>query len=157
MSQVLLYAPPTFSGIISNTPSGTTYNVVPKTVFAVDDRDVALLFSYGFISAPPPVNSGGGVVYPRVVDGTTDTLLVADNGNGVQYTNSGAVTVTVPAGLEAFQCFLIQAGAGAVTPTTDETTVITNRQSQTATAGQWAVVSLTSISADNFVLAGDTA
>lgn len=110
----------------------------------------------GQTGATGATGAGSSTVFPRVVSGTTDTLLSDDNGNGVQYTNAGAVTVTVPAGLGAFQCFLIQAGAGVVTPTTDGTTVISNRQGHTGTGGQWAVVSLTSTTTDNFDLAGDT-
>ena len=104
-----------------------------------------------------PTGAFGPITYPRVVSGTTDTLSSDDNGKGVQYTNAGAVTVTIPAGLGAFQGFLIQRGSGAVTPTTDGTTVITNRQGHTSTAGAEAVTSLTSTFADNFIFAGDTA
>ena len=111
----------------------------------------------GTTGATGATGSFGPITYPRVVSGTTDTLSVDDNGKGVQYTNAGAVTVTVPAALGAFQGFLIQSNTGAVTPTTDGTTVITNRQGHTATAGQGAVTSLTSIFADNFIFAGDTA
>lgn len=101
--------------------------------------------------------AGLGVAYPREVAGTTDTLSADDNGGGVQYLSGSDVTVTVPAGLEDFECFLIQMDAGIVTPTTDGTTVIANRQSHTGTAGQYAVVSLIATSADNFVMGGDTA
>lgn len=40
---------------------------------------------------------GGTVLVTRVVSGTTDTLQVGDMGRVVEYTNSSAVTVTVPA------------------------------------------------------------
>jgi len=60
----------------------------------------------------------------RVVSGTTDTLLAADDGNVVTYNNAGAITVTVPSGLGAnYSVTCIQLGAGQVTFTASGTTL----------------------------------
>lgn len=99
---------------------------------------------------------GFGVVFPRTVAGTTDTLLASDNGKGILYTSDSPVAITVPVDLGAFQCFAIQGGAGTLTFTPTGGAVLRNRQSHNSTGGQWAVVSLTSSTADNFDLAGDT-
>lgn len=95
--------------------------------------------------------------YPRTISGTTGTLLDSDNGHGVQCTNAGAVTLTIPAGLGPFTCYVIQSGAGTVTLAAASGVTLTNRQSHTGTAGQYAVISLITTAANVFVLAGDTA
>ena len=57
MSQVLLFSPPNFRGVITDTPSGTGYSTAPGQTIAADERDVALLLTYGFTSAAPPVST----------------------------------------------------------------------------------------------------
>ena len=94
--------------------------------------------------------------YPREISGTTGALTAGDNGLGVQCTNAGAVTLTVPTGLGAFQCFVMQMGAGAVTITNDGTTTVAGF-SGVATAGQYAIVSLVSTEEDVFVVGGAAA
>mgnify|MGYP003111019668 FL=1 len=89
--------------------------------------------------------------------GTTYTLLAADLGKIVKFTNGSAITVTLPNNLGlGFTCTVIQYGAGQITFATSSSTLY-NRQSHTKTAGQYGVVSLISCVADVFVLAGDTA
>jgi hypothetical protein len=88
--------------------------------------------------------------------GTSRTLKPSDNEAIIAFTNGSAVTLTVPVGLGNFQCGILQLGAGQVTPTASSTT-INNRQSQTKTAGQYALASLIAYTADTFILAGDTA
>jgi len=95
---------------------------------------------------------------PKVILGTTYTLQQADNYRALYFTNGSAVTLTVPRNLGAgFTVLLIQYGAGAVTPTAGTGVSIHNRQSQTATAGQYAQCSLFAPVADNFIFGGDTA
>jgi hypothetical protein len=87
--------------------------------------------------------------------GASYTLLPSDNGKVVTLNNATAITLTVPAGLGAgFNCVVIQLGAGAATFTASSTT-IHQRQSLTATAGQYAVARLTAYAADTFALSGD--
>lgn len=94
--------------------------------------------------------------YPRLVSGTTDILLAADNGKGIQYSSGASVTVTVPAGLGAFQCFAIQTGSGQVNFVGDDGVTIENWQDQFWTKSLWAEVSLTSLETNLYVLAGVT-
>lgn len=90
------------------------------------------------------------------VSGTSKTLGASDNGVVLMCTSGSATTITVPTGLDVgFNVTVIQAGAGQVSFSASSTT-INNRQSQTKTAGQWAVVSLFQRTTNNFVLAGDT-
>src|SRR5215217_4279687 len=73
------------------------------------------------------------VLDTRVVTGTTDTLLLADDGGLVKYTSSSAVTVTLPANfpvdfsvtllrLGAVVTFALGSGASAI-PDPDPTTI----------------------------------
>ena len=90
-------------------------------------------------------------------DSTARVLSADDSGAFLYFTNAGAITLTVPAGLgKGFEVGIVQGGAGQVTPTSDGTT-INNRQSFTKTAGQWAFIALLAVSADTFVLTGDGA
>ncbi len=94
----------------------------------------------------------------RTVSGTSDILLAEDNGGAVRYTSESAITITYPAGLgEGFNVLLIQRGVGAFTVQDDGTTTIMNRQSQFDSAGEGAECSLFADTADNAILAGDTA
>ena len=88
--------------------------------------------------------------------GTSYILEASDWGRLVTCTNAAAITLWVPAGLPAgFRCRIAQGGAGRVTVTADGTTV-SNRQSQTKTAGQHAVVELVGTALDTYLLFGDT-
>lgn len=95
----------------------------------------------------------------RVVAGTTDTLSASDNDRTIVYTSASAVAVTVPAGLgSAFECMILQDGAGQVTLTAGAGVTINNRNAFTKTAAQYAAISLVArATADNYVLAGDGA
>jgi len=130
-------------------PSGRTYSIVNGQVTVVPG-DVGTLLGYGFwLGQGPRINT---------IAGTTYTVLPSDNGAILSFTNGGAITLTVPSGLSTeFSCGIIQAGAGQVTPTAATGVTISNRQSQTKTAGQYAFMSLTSIAQDIYILAGDGA
>lgn len=91
------------------------------------------------------------------ISATSYSLTEIDNGAALVFDNANPVTLTVPIGLVVgFECVIVQNGAGQVTPTASGTT-INNRQSQTKTAGQYAIMSLIAIAADTFILAGDGA
>lgn len=89
---------------------------------------------------------------------TADYTLTPDDNGGIIGINSGTgKAVTVPQFLPiGFNCEVVQLGAGQVTFNTSSTTV-SNRSSHTKTAGQYARVSLCSLTADVFILSGDTA
>jgi len=91
---------------------------------------------------------------------TSRTLSASDNGKVIRCSNSGNVAISVPSGLgDGYSVTIIQENTGQVTISEVAASGVTinNRQSHTKTAGRWATVSLVAITANNFVLAGDTA
>ena len=84
--------------------------------------------SCGNVAAPNPITTSGTIdagISIRTVSGTTDTVLAADCGNLVGYTNSGAKAVTLPqagtAGFATrafFQFCNYNTGTATITPTT---------------------------------------
>ncbi len=100
-------------------------------------------------SAPARVNRISDLAY---------TLKDTDNGKTLVFAAAADVALTVPAGLgTGFQCALVQGGAGQVTVSAGAGAAVSNRQGQTKTAGQYAVMSLLAIAPDNYALAGDGA
>lgn len=58
------------------------------------------------------------------VDATTArTLAASDNNTTIRFTNSGAITVTVPTAFSGFSCVIENAGTGTVTLATSSTTL----------------------------------
>ena len=89
--------------------------------------------------------------------GTTYTLQASDFGKILKFTSSNAITLTVPHNLViGFNCTVIQNGLGQITFSDNTSSTLYNRQSHTKTAGQYAVVKLTSCVANQFILSGDT-
>ncbi|GGD45659.1 hypothetical protein [Pseudoxanthomonas indica] len=99
----------------------------------------------------------------NVQTGTTYTLQASDCGKVVEFTNSSAVTVTLPNNLAAhFTCSIVQAGSGQVTLSAASGATLRNRQSHTKTAGQWGWLSTyvranSGGSAAEYVMSGDSA
>lgn len=94
--------------------------------------------------------------------GTSYTILAADSGKLVDYTNSSAITVTLPATFAVgFNCDWLQGGAGQITFAAASGGTLVNRQSHTKSYGQYAGGSLlvranSGGSAAQWVLFGDT-
>lgn len=89
--------------------------------------------------------------------GTAYTLIDTDNGRVVAFTSGSAVTLTVPSGLGAgFSCSVVQYGAGQVTVATGAGATLRVRASANKTAGQYAVASILSVVANEYILVGDT-
>ena len=89
--------------------------------------------------------------------GTTYTLAASDNGKVVTLNNGSAITVTIPTGLVGgFNCLLVQKGAGQVTIAGAGGVTLSNRSTQTKTAGQHAIVTLVHIGGEVYILSGDT-
>lgn len=88
---------------------------------------------------------------------TNYTLVAADTGKTVTINSGSAATLTVPTGLPVgFNVDIAQFGTGQITISGAVGVTINNRQSQTKTAGQYAVVSLLSTTTNAFILSGDT-
>lgn len=99
-----------------------------------------------------------------VVDtGTTLTLSGSHRGRILTQNNASAITTTLPNSLEiGFSVTVYQKGAGQITFAAGSGATLVNRQTQTKTAGQYAVVTLfveanSGGTAAVWVLAGDTA
>lgn len=99
----------------------------------------------------------------RTVSGTTDALTPGDCGNGVIYTNAGAVTVTLPNNFPPMcSVAAIQRGAGKVSPSAAAgASILANPHSFTGTFGVNSVIGLTVItnggSTAAWLLTGDGA
>jgi hypothetical protein len=77
MTQVYMNTSPIYRGIISNTPSGSVYYVIPNEILSADQNDVALLAQYGFTPAAPQVGAAAGVSSFNTRTGVV-TLTAAD-------------------------------------------------------------------------------
>lgn len=83
------------------------------------------------------------------------TLVAADNGKILNFTNTSAVTVTIPSGLPAgFNCTVVQNGTGQITFAASSTT-INNRNGFTKTAGQYSMVSILHMGSNVFITSGE--
>jgi hypothetical protein len=92
--------------------------------------------------------------------GTTYTLQASDYGKILNFTNSNAITVTLPQNLGGygFNCTIIQDGSGQISfsANTGSTATLYERRDRLKTAGKYAVVYLTSCAPNRFILSGDT-
>jgi len=87
--------------------------------------------------------------------GTTRTLSATDNQKIIYCTNGSAVTITCATGLGlGFNCTIIQGGAGKVTVAAGAAT-LNSYSGLLSTMGQYAVISLVSPVADEFIAAGN--
>ena len=84
-------------------------------------------------------------------------LTASDNGKIIVMDNGAGRTITIPSGLVAgFNCLVVQKGAGQVTIAAAGGVTLSNRSSQTKTAGQHAIVTLVHIGGEVYILSGDT-
>lgn len=97
----------------------------------------------------PPINAQTGTAY---------TLTQNDNGAVITCSNSGATTVTVPAGLgKSFNCLIVQIGAGQVTIAAATGVTLNNADSFAAISAQYGAATLYAYAADTFYLGGQLA
>ncbi|CAB4174492.1 hypothetical protein UFOVP957_48, partial [uncultured Caudovirales phage] len=79
-------------------------------------------FVAGAVLTAANLNTAFNALTIRTVTGTSDTLVLADNGGGVTYSNASATTATIPPNASvAFatgtKIVLVNLGAGVVTVT----------------------------------------
>jgi hypothetical protein len=87
--------------------------------------------------------------------GTSRTLTAGDNGKVIYCTSGSAVTITCDTGLGAgFSVTIVQGGAGKVTVAAG-TATLNSYSALFSTMGQYAVISLISPVADEFIAAGN--
>jgi len=88
--------------------------------------------------------------------GTSRTLSNADNGKVIYCTSGSAVTISCPDGLSVgFNATIIQGGAGKVTLAASGSATLNSYSALLSTMGQYAVVSVISPVADEFIAAGN--
>lgn len=91
-------------------------------------------------------DADGNNLFPatiKTVSAGTYTVLSADTGLVLEFTNAGGCTVTLPNSLSVgFNCAIVQAGTGQVTLTTGSGGTLRQADSYTKTAKQWAELTL---------------
>lgn len=91
------------------------------------------------------------------VTGTSHTASADDDGKIYRLTNASGCTVTIPDSLSAgWSVGAIQVGNAQSTFGVSGSMVLTNRQSHTKTAGQYALINLTVQATNSVYLSGDT-
>jgi hypothetical protein len=91
----------------------------------------------------------------QTLSGTSKTLAATDNGTIIVCSSSSSVTITVPASLPSgFNCMVIQSGTGQVSLSASSTTL--NNRNGSATAGQYAIMTLVHLGSNVYVVSGDT-
>ena len=110
--------------------------------------DLPGVISDHFQLTPEGVNTQSGTAY---------TLTATDNGGVVAFTSGSAIALTVPSGLGAgFSCSVVQYGAGQITVSAGAGATLRVRVSANKTAGQYAIASILSVVANEYILVGDT-
>ncbi|WP_222929962.1 hypothetical protein [Gordonia sp. OPL2] len=109
----------------------------------------------------PAALAAAQVVAVRSVTGTTDTLVLADQGKAIECSNAAAITLTVPPNSSvAFPVGtvieVLQVGGGQVTVAAGSGVTINNAGSL-STRAQWSVLTLRKRGTDTWLLAGDMA
>lgn len=114
--------------------------------------DKFLVSDAGVLKAMPYNETG---IKVQTVTGTTDTLTQSDLNNLIQYNNASAITVTLNNGVGTVggSIIIVQEGAGQVSLAG---TATLRARNGTSTAGQDAVMVLTQIAANEWVVYGDT-
>jgi hypothetical protein len=109
--------------------------------------------SPGFISdhfqlTPEGVNTQSGTAY---------TLVATDNGRVIAFTSSSSITLTVPSGLgSGFSCSIVQYGTGSVSVSAGSGATLRLRTNANKTGGQYAIISILSVVANEYIVTGDT-
>jgi hypothetical protein len=134
--------------VISTTPDGSQ---TPVEAMRIDSAQVAT-FANPVVSPGFQISSGGLITEA----GTSRTLSATDNGKVIYCTNGAAVTISCPDGLDVgFSATIVQAGAGKVTLAASGTATLNSYSGLLSTMGQYAVVSVISAVADEFIAAGN--
>lgn len=103
-------------------------------------------------SSPAFILNPDGII---TESGTSRALSASDNGKVIHCTSGSAVTITCATGLgKAFSCTIIQGGTGKVTVAAGAAT-LNSYSGLLSTMGQYAVISLISPVADEFIAAGN--
>jgi hypothetical protein len=128
---------PTTSATVARTDAAQTFS---------GDQTFSDVLATGFELLP------GGILTEA---GTSRTLSATDNGKVIYCTSNSAVTITCATGLGAgFSCTIVQAGDGKVTVAAGAAT-LNSYSGLLSTMGKYAVISLISPVANEFIAAGN--
>lgn len=155
-------------GTIGNSAGDLSLNSSTNIQLSSSGQGVGMTGSLGVtgnISSSGAISTGGKVTstgyiltgsYTSIVTGSY-TLRSADNGQLLQI-NSGSLSyITVPSGLpQGFNCSLLQRGTAQFILNGSGTSVY-NAYNNSASYGQWAVVSLLQLDSGSYLLQGATA
>jgi len=134
--------------LFKTTPDGTQ---TPVEALRLDSTQKAIFANPP--SAPGYQISSGALITEAT---TSRTLSATDNGKIIYCTSSSAVTISCPDGLAVgFNATIIQAGTGKVTLAASGTATLNSYSALFSTMGQYAVVSVVSAVADEFIAAGN--
>ena len=104
----------------------------------------------------PGVQGPPGAVDFFDVSGTSYTLSEANRSKIGRFTNSSAISLTVPAGLSAnFDCMILQLGTGQITFNAGVGVTLRSGTSAFKTAYRYAAVSIICIGTDEFLISGE--
>lgn len=130
----------------------------------VHTRDPALpMASSDVLLSVDTLAARARLVPVRTAAGTTDSLLAADAGGAIHYTNASAITVTIPTNATTAipvgtTVLLRQYGAGAVAVSAASGVTLRNGQATAKTAGQYkGSIALHKVATDEWYLDGSVA
>lgn len=132
-----------------------------RGLLQLGDAATHLASDFVAVGASIPSNQIAAVFNDQV--GVAYTFQASDNGKPVTLTNAAAIAATLPNNLpKGWNVIAYQGGAGQITFSAAGGALLRNRQSQSKTAGLYAMVSLLCISNTTgtnavYVLGGDTA
>jgi hypothetical protein len=132
---------------------------IEGTTAWVMDEDAEYRYS-GSAWAAATSAAAGITTSVRTVSGTSDTPTIADTNGVIEFTNAGAITLTIPPNASvAFPVGTFieihQAGGGAVTPTPDTGVTLQVRTGFSETAGQYAIAAIRKVATNTWRLTGD--
>jgi hypothetical protein len=152
----------TFSSAIDGSINGNAATVTDG-VYTTGNQTIGGTKTF---SSTPVFNGGADLANQTIIKatpgiistGTAPTLTDANyNGRVIYMTNSSSQTITIPAGLSVgFNCTIIQGGAGTVLVAAGGSVTLNGYGGLKTLAGQYAAVSILSISSNNYIIYGNT-
>jgi hypothetical protein len=152
-----------FNQILLTTSNTAENNILLSEIggnLNVDSNPVAISGSFGASDLSSFDFNGNAILGFDAsianVSNTSYTLSSADLGKLIAIEHSSTITITIPLGITAgFNCSFLQKGSGSLEFSASNGVTLSNRQSYTKTAGQYAMATLIAYETNKFVLTGD--
>jgi hypothetical protein len=139
-------------------------NIAEGMAFWIEDENKFLIATSGstfaeFLSSTS-INATDITTDVSTQSGTSYTLVLGDANSVIEFSNAGAITLTIPPNASvAFPVGTFieihQTGGGAVTPTPDTGVTLQVRTGFSETAGQYAVAAIRKVATNTWRLTGD--